>query len=55
MENSPVADFTDDNFEEELAEACSENFDNLIFAVNKPKSQIEVFNSELKHLKTIHR
>lgn len=30
------------------------HFDNLIFAVNKPKSQIEVFNSELKHLKTIN-
>ncbi|XP_030753735.1 rho GTPase-activating protein 1 isoform X1 [Sitophilus oryzae] len=28
---SPVGDFTDENYEEELAEACEENFDSLIF------------------------
>lgn len=29
--SSPIADFIDDNFEEELAEACEENFDSLMF------------------------
>lgn len=28
---SPISDFTDDNFEEELAEACEENLDSLMF------------------------
>ncbi|CAG9864609.1 unnamed protein product [Phyllotreta striolata] len=29
--NSPISDFTDDNFEEELAEACEENLDSLMY------------------------
>lgn len=28
---SPVSSFTDENFEEELAEACEEGFDSLIY------------------------
>lgn len=28
---SPIANFIDDNFEEELADACEENFDSLMF------------------------
>lgn len=28
---SPVSDFTDENFEEELAEACEEGLDSLIY------------------------
>lgn len=29
--SSPVCEFTEDNFEEELAEACEENFDSFLF------------------------
>lgn len=28
---SPIGDFTDENYEEELAEACEESFDSLTF------------------------
>lgn len=31
MSNSPVAEFIDENYEEELADARDENFDSLIF------------------------
>lgn len=34
MGSSPVADFTDDNFEDELAAACEENLDSLIFTTS---------------------
>ncbi|XP_060521020.1 rho GTPase-activating protein 8 isoform X2 [Cylas formicarius] len=33
---SPVSDFTEDNFEEELAEAIDENFDSLMFLSSYP-------------------
>ncbi|KAJ8948856.1 hypothetical protein NQ318_013509 [Aromia moschata] len=34
---SPISDFTEDNFEEELAEACEENFDSLFCSTSYPE------------------
>lgn len=34
---SPIADFTDDNFEEELAEACEESFDSMFCSNSYPE------------------
>lgn len=34
---SPIVDFTDDNFEEELADACEENLDSLLILHRTPK------------------
>lgn len=33
---SPVSDFTDENFEEELAEACEENLDSMFCSSSYP-------------------
>ncbi|KAJ8915778.1 hypothetical protein NQ315_004590 [Exocentrus adspersus] len=35
--SSPVCEFTEDNFEEELAEACEENFDSLFCSTSYPE------------------
>lgn len=34
---SPIGDFTDDNYEEELAEACEENYDGLFCSTSYPE------------------
>ena len=34
--NSPIADFTDDNFEEELADPSEENLDGLMYSPSYP-------------------
>ncbi|XP_076264003.1 rho GTPase-activating protein 1-like isoform X1 [Rhynchophorus ferrugineus] len=41
---SPVADFTDDNYEEELAEACEENFDSLFTTSSYPEVGVSDVN-----------
>lgn len=33
---SPVPDFTDENFEEELAEACEETMDSMLYPFSYP-------------------
>lgn len=40
---SPVADFTDDNYEEELAEACEDNFDSLFTSSSYPEVGVKLF------------
>lgn len=34
---SPIVDFTDDNFEEELADACEENLDSFAYSPSYPE------------------
>lgn len=35
--NSPIPDFTDDNFEEELADPSEENLDSLMYSPSYPE------------------